>query len=37
MPGPLPSFEILFAYAHLVVANKPSGSLIHRGWDEPVE
>ena len=30
--------EILFADEHVVVANKPSGLLVHRGWadDEDV-
>lgn len=26
--------ELLFVDAHLVVANKPSGLLVHRGWDD---
>ncbi|MBX3187156.1 MAG: pseudouridylate synthase [Labilithrix sp.] len=26
--------ELLFADAHVVVANKPSGLLVHRGWDD---
>jgi tRNA pseudouridine65 synthase len=30
----LPAIEILFADAHVVVANKPSGLLVHRGWDD---
>jgi tRNA pseudouridine65 synthase len=34
MPGRLPSIEILFVDAHVVVANKPSGLLVHRGWDD---
>ena len=25
--------ELLFVDAHVVVANKPSGLLVHRGWD----
>jgi tRNA pseudouridine65 synthase len=29
----LPPIELLFVDAHLVVANKPSGLLVHRGWD----
>jgi tRNA pseudouridine65 synthase len=33
MPGPLPPISILFLDAHIVVANKPSGLLVHRGWD----
>lgn len=28
-----PSIELLFVDEHLVVANKPSGLLVHRGWD----
>jgi tRNA pseudouridine65 synthase len=31
-----PSIEILFADDHVVVANKPSGLLVHRGWDDDV-
>jgi tRNA pseudouridine65 synthase len=27
-----PGIELLFVDAHLVVANKPSGLLVHRGW-----
>jgi tRNA pseudouridine65 synthase len=27
------SIELLFVDSHLVVANKPSGLLVHRGWD----
>jgi len=27
------SIELLFVDAHVVVANKPSGLLVHRGWD----
>jgi tRNA pseudouridine65 synthase len=34
MPGPLPPIPILFLDAHIVVANKPSGLLVHRGWDD---
>jgi len=30
----MPPIEILFADAHVVVANKPSGLLVHRGWDD---
>jgi tRNA pseudouridine65 synthase len=26
--------ELLFVDAHVVVANKPSGLLVHRGWDD---
>jgi tRNA pseudouridine65 synthase len=33
MPGSLPPIDILFVDAHVVVANKPSGLLVHRGWD----
>jgi tRNA pseudouridine65 synthase len=33
MPGRLPPIDILFVDAHVVVANKPSGLLVHRGWD----
>lgn len=29
----VPSTEILFCDEHLVVVNKPSGLLVHRGWD----
>jgi tRNA pseudouridine65 synthase len=33
--GPeVPSIEILFVDPHVVVANKPSGLLVHRGWDD---
>ncbi|MFO0675250.1 MAG: pseudouridine synthase [Polyangiaceae bacterium] len=31
MTGPI---ELLFVDDHLVVANKPSGLLVHRGWDD---
>jgi tRNA pseudouridine65 synthase len=34
MSGRLPPIEILFVDAHVVVANKPSGLLVHRGWDD---
>ena len=30
--APKPPIELLFADAHVVVANKPSGLLVHRGW-----
>lgn len=30
---PLPAINLLFADEHVVVANKPSGLLVHRGWD----
>jgi tRNA pseudouridine65 synthase len=30
----LPPIELLFVDAHVVVANKPSGLLVHRGWDD---
>jgi tRNA pseudouridine65 synthase len=34
-PAPQPpSIELLYADEHLVVANKPSGLLVHRGWDD---
>src|SRR5580693_4064495 len=33
MPGRLPPIDILFVDAHVVVVNKPSGLLVHRGWD----
>src|SRR5580698_7371867 len=29
-----PAIDLLFVDAHLVVANKPSGLLVHRGWDD---
>ena len=29
----MPAIELLFVDAHVVVANKPSGLLVHRGWD----
>lgn len=29
----LPTIDLLFVDAHVVVANKPSGLLVHRGWD----
>lgn len=28
------AIELLFVDAHVVVANKPSGLLVHRGWDD---
>jgi tRNA pseudouridine65 synthase len=28
------SIELLYADEHVVVANKPSGLLVHRGWDD---
>jgi tRNA pseudouridine65 synthase len=31
--GAVPAIELLFVDAHVVVANKPSGLLVHRGWD----
>jgi tRNA pseudouridine65 synthase len=31
--GPSRSIELLFVDEHLVVAQKPSGLLVHRGWD----
>jgi tRNA pseudouridine65 synthase len=31
---PARPIEILFVDAHIVVANKPSGLLVHRGWDD---
>jgi tRNA pseudouridine65 synthase len=33
MPGRLPPIDLLYVDAHVVVANKPSGLLVHRGWD----
>ena len=30
----MPAIELLFVDAHVVVANKPSGLLVHRGWDD---
>lgn len=30
---PRPQIELLFVDAHIVVANKPCGLLVHRGWD----
>jgi tRNA pseudouridine65 synthase len=30
----VPAIELLFVDAHVVVANKPSGLLVHRGWDD---
>jgi tRNA pseudouridine65 synthase len=30
----VPDIELLFVDAHVVVANKPSGLLVHRGWDD---
>jgi tRNA pseudouridine65 synthase len=30
----LPAIELLFVDAHIAVANKPSGLLVHRGWDD---
>jgi tRNA pseudouridine65 synthase len=30
----LPAIELLFVDDHVVVANKPSGLLVHRGWDD---
>jgi tRNA pseudouridine65 synthase len=32
-PDGAASIELLFVDEHLVVANKPSGLLVHRGWD----
>jgi len=29
-----PGIELLFVDDHVVVANKPSGLLVHRGWDD---
>jgi tRNA pseudouridine65 synthase len=29
-----PRIDLLFVDAHIVVANKPSGLLVHRGWDD---
>lgn len=29
-----PGIEILFVDEHVVIANKPSGLLVHRGWDD---
>jgi len=28
-----PAIELLFVDEHIVIANKPSGLLVHRGWD----
>jgi tRNA pseudouridine65 synthase len=33
-PLPPPSIELLYTDAEVVVANKPSGLLVHRGWDK---
>lgn len=33
-PRRVPPIEILFVDAHIVVANKPSGLLVHRGLDK---
>ncbi len=30
----MPAIDLLFVDAHVVVANKPSGLLVHRGWDD---
>jgi tRNA pseudouridine65 synthase len=30
----VPAIELLFVDPHVVVANKPSGLLVHRGWDD---
>jgi tRNA pseudouridine65 synthase len=32
-PSRLPPIELLYVDPHVVVANKPSGLLVHRGWD----
>jgi len=32
--SPLGPIELLFVDEHLVVADKPSGLLVHRGWDD---
>jgi tRNA pseudouridine65 synthase len=32
-PAP-PTIELLFVDQHIVVANKPCGLLVHRGWDD---
>ncbi len=29
-----PTIDLLFVDSHVVVANKPSGLLVHRGWDD---
>jgi tRNA pseudouridine65 synthase len=29
-----PALDVLYVDAHLVVVNKPSGLLVHRGWDD---
>ncbi|MBC8133113.1 MAG: pseudouridylate synthase [Deltaproteobacteria bacterium] len=31
--APRPTIELLFVDEHIVVANKPCGLLVHRGWD----
>jgi len=31
--APRPTIELLFVDEHVVVANKPCGLLVHRGWD----
>lgn len=31
--APRPTIELLFVDEHVVVANKPGGLLVHRGWD----
>ncbi len=33
-PLPATSVELLLVDSHIVVANKPSGLLVHRGWDK---
>lgn len=30
----MPDIELLHVDAHVVIANKPSGLLVHRGWDD---
>src|SRR5438128_2328598 len=32
-----PTIELLFADPHIVVANKPSGLLVHRGWADDAD
>ncbi|MES1206644.1 MAG: pseudouridine synthase [Pseudomonadota bacterium] len=35
--SPRPTIELLFVDAHIVVANKPCGLLVHRGWDNDAD
>ena len=36
-PPPSPTVDVLYADAHLVIINKPSGLLVHRGWGDDAD